>query len=61
MTDDRATSRAAHLLPEEKGAGAENPQAMAEAILADSDAREADPEAAPDTFIERRTSEQAAQ
>ncbi|MBM0231811.1 hypothetical protein JNW91_08035 [Micromonospora sp. STR1_7] len=62
MTDeqsdqDRVESRA-HLLPEEAAVGSDDPQAQAEAILADSDIREADQNAAPDTVLERRTSDQ---
>ncbi|MEU4401260.1 hypothetical protein ACIQH6_11395 [Micromonospora orduensis] len=62
MTDeqsdqDRVESRA-HLLPEEAAAGSDDPQAQAEAILAESDIREADQNAAPDTVLERRTSDQ---
>ena len=56
MTDDRVEHRAASLLPEERAAGSDDPKAQAEAILGDSDVREADPEAAPDTVLERRTS-----
>ncbi|GAA0797338.1 hypothetical protein [Spirilliplanes yamanashiensis] len=56
MTDDRVDQRAADLLPEELAAGSDDPHAQAEAILADSDVREADPHAAPDTVLERRTS-----
>lgn len=58
MTDHRISQRAADLLPEERAAGSDDPQAQAAAILGDSDVREADPEAAPDSFLERRTSEQ---
>lgn len=54
---DRVESRA-HLLPEEAAAGSDDPQAQAEAILAESDIREADQNAAPDTVLERRTSDQ---
>ncbi|SCL18222.1 hypothetical protein GA0070616_1460 [Micromonospora nigra] len=54
---DRVESRA-HLLPEEAAAGSDDPQAQADAILADSDRREADQNAAPDTVLERRTSDQ---
>ncbi|TNH30489.1 hypothetical protein FHG89_07120 [Micromonospora orduensis] len=62
MTDeqsdqDRVESRA-HLLPEEAAVGSDDPQAQAEAILAESDIREADQNAAPDTVLERRTSDQ---
>ncbi len=60
MNDDRTERRAADLLPEERAAGSADPQAQAEAILEESDEREADLEAAPDTFLEHRTSEQAA-
>jgi hypothetical protein len=60
MTDDRAESRAEHLLPEEKVAGSDDPQAQAEAILEESDEREHIPNAAPDTVFERRTSDEAA-
>jgi hypothetical protein len=59
MTDDRAEQRAADLLPEEIAAGGSaDPDAQAEAILAESDEREADLEAAPDSFLEHRTSAQ---
>lgn len=56
---ERAESRAHHLLPEEVAAGSDDPQAQAEAILAESDLREADQNAAPDTVLERRTSDQS--
>jgi hypothetical protein len=60
-TADRAGRRAAHLLPEERAAGGSaDPRAQAEIILAESDVREADQEAGPDSFVEHRTSEQAA-
>jgi hypothetical protein len=55
-TDGRVERRAADLLPEELAAGSDDPQAQAEAILDDSDVREADLDAAPDTFVEHRTS-----
>lgn len=69
----RVESRAEHLLPEERVAGSADPLAQAEAILADSDRREqadsdqrqststsvAEDAAAPDTIIERRTSDEA--
>ncbi len=56
MSDmDRVEQRAA-LLPEERAAGSDDPRAQAEAVLGDSDVREADQEAAPDSFLERRTS-----
>ncbi|MET8041183.1 hypothetical protein ABZU25_09960 [Micromonospora sp. NPDC005215] len=62
MTDEqsdqeRVESRAHHLLPEEAAVGSDDPEAQAEAILAESDIREAD-NVAPDTVLERRTSDQ---
>ena len=55
---DRIESRAERLLPEEESAGSDDPKAQAGAILTESDVRVADPTAAPDTFLERRTSDQ---
>ena len=60
MSDDRVETRADHLLPEERSVGSDDPRAQAEAILAESDEREHTPNAAPDTTLERRTSEEAA-
>ncbi|NJC68808.1 hypothetical protein HC031_03565 [Planosporangium thailandense] len=57
-TDDRVDSRAAGLLPEERTAGSDNPRAQAAEILRESDIRENDLDAAPDSFVEHRTSEQ---
>lgn len=57
---ERVRSRAADLTPEERAAGSEDPQAQAEAVLADSDERTEVPNAAPDTVLERRTSADAA-
>ncbi|WP_229403171.1 hypothetical protein [Micromonospora okii] len=54
---DRIESRA-HLLPEEAAVGSDDPQAQADAILAESDVREADQNAAPDTVLEHRTSDE---
>lgn len=61
MTDDsnRIDKRAADLLPEERAAGSVDPETQAAAILADSDEREDHTEAAPDSFVEHRTSGQA--
>jgi hypothetical protein len=56
---ERFESRAEHLLPEEESVGSDDPRAQAAAILHESDVREDDPQAAPDSFLERRTSEQA--
>ncbi|MEV4498200.1 hypothetical protein C7C45_00165 [Micromonospora arborensis] len=62
MTDEqsdqnRVESRA-HLLPEEAAVGSDDPEAQAAAILTESDIRTADQNAAPDTVLERRTSDQ---
>ncbi|WP_262284661.1 hypothetical protein [Micromonospora sp. MA102] len=54
---DRIESRA-HLLPEEAAVGSEDPEAQADAILTESDIREEDRNAAPDTVLEHRTSDQ---
>ena len=53
---DRVQERAAHLLPEERAAGSDDPQAQAEAILNDSEAREAYDESTPDLRIHHRQS-----
>ena len=58
MTDDRTGRRAADLLPEERAVGSADPEAQAEAILTESDEREGDLEAAPDSFLEHRGSGQ---
>jgi hypothetical protein len=55
-TDDRVAQRAADLLPEELAAGSEDPKAQAEAILQESDEREAYLEPTPDLRIDHRTS-----
>lgn len=58
---DRVRRRAADLTPEELAAGSDDPQAQAAAILADSDERTEHPGAAPDTVLEERTSQDAAE
>lgn len=50
--DERVAQRADELLPEEEAAGSDDPDAQAEAILAESDERQAEREPA-----EQRTSE----
>jgi hypothetical protein len=60
MSDDRIGQRAAELLPEELATGSDDPRAQAEAILEESDEREYDPDAAPDSFLEHRRSDQTA-
>lgn len=56
--DDRVAQRA-DLLAEEKAVGSDDPVAQAAAIAADGDARTVDREAAPDSFVEHRRSEDA--
>jgi len=58
MSEERIEQRATDLLPEERVVGSDDPHGQAEVILEESDIREEDPEAAPDSFLERRTSEQ---
>ena len=57
--DPRVERRAARLLPEEDAVGSDSPREQAEAILAESDARAADRDAAPGSFVEHRTSDEA--
>ena len=54
--EQRVHERALDLLPEERAAGSDDPEAQAAAVLADSDERQADRDAAPDTVLEERTS-----
>lgn len=44
-------------LPEERNAGTDAPADQAAAVLAESEARVASPDAAPDSRVEHRTSE----
>ncbi|MEH0822265.1 MULTISPECIES: hypothetical protein [unclassified Micromonospora] len=60
QSDQERVESRAHLLPEEAAVGSEDPQAQADAILTESDIREEDRNAAPDTVLERRTSDQTA-
>ena len=57
-TDDERIASRSDLLLEEKIAGSDDPEAQAAAILAESDERSADREAAPSTHLERRTSDE---
>jgi hypothetical protein len=57
--DRRVARRAAALLPEEEVAGSADPTAQAQAILQDSDERSSDRTAAPGSFVEHRTSDEA--
>jgi hypothetical protein len=56
MSNERVNDRA-ELNPEERTAGVDDPEALAEQVLADSDARQEDRNAAPDHVIEHRRSE----
>lgn len=55
----RVDRRAAALLPEEDAVGSGAPKQQAEVILEDSDVRSEDRDAAPGTFVEHRTSDEA--
>jgi hypothetical protein len=57
--DDRVARRADELLPEERQAGSDDPEAQAAAIIAESDERVLDREAAPGTHLEERDSDEA--
>ncbi|GAA0450323.1 hypothetical protein Aca07nite_44130 [Actinoplanes capillaceus] len=58
MTDDRIARRAENLLPEEAVTGSADPEAQAEAVLAESGERTDDPGAAPGSFLEKRRSDE---
>ncbi|HWE55249.1 MAG TPA: hypothetical protein VG435_07025 [Acidimicrobiales bacterium] len=58
MTDERTAARAANRLPEEVAARSEAPTEQAQAILADSDEGQNDRDAASDTALERRRSDE---
>jgi hypothetical protein len=57
--DNRVSSRGDDLLPEEETAGTADAHAQAEAILSESDERSENRSAAPDTYLEGRSSDQA--
>ncbi|HUP86572.1 MAG TPA: hypothetical protein VM143_12965 [Acidimicrobiales bacterium] len=57
--DPRVARRAADLLAEEATVGSADPQTQARVILEDSDARSEDRDAAPGSFVEHRTSDEA--
>lgn len=56
VDEDRVVTRA-ELLPEEQAAGSDDPEAQSEAILDDSEVRQADRDGAPGAEVERRRSE----
>ena len=57
VDEDRVSSRS-DLLPEEEAAGSEDPEGQARAILAESEERTVDRDAAPSTHLEHRTSDE---
>ena len=57
--DERTATRADHPLPEEQAAGPADRTAQAEQILAESDLRQEDRDAAPGSVVEHRTSDEA--
>lgn len=56
--DEWDVDRRSVLLPEESSVGSADPQAQAEVILEESEARTHIPNAAPDTHLERRGPEE---
>jgi hypothetical protein len=58
VDDERVSSRS-ELLAEEKAAGSDDPEAQARAILEDSEERLGSRDAAPGTYVEHRTSDEA--
>ena len=56
VDEERVESRA-ELNPEEEVVGSDDPDGQARAILEDSEARQADRNAAPDAVVEHRQSE----
>ncbi len=56
LDDERVAGRA-ELLPEEQRVGSDDPEAQAEAIIEESDARTESRDAAPSSTVEHRTSE----
>lgn len=57
--ENQDDTRAENLLPEERAAGSDIPHEQAEVLLDDSEVRSLDRDAAPSSFVEHRTSEQA--
>lgn len=58
VAEERAETRAAGSLPEEQAAGVDISKRQAEIILEESEERTLDRDAAPDTHLEQRTSEE---
>jgi hypothetical protein len=57
MSDERIESRS-ELTAEEKAVGSEDPEAEAREILEESDERSLDRNAAPESWVEHRTSDE---
>jgi hypothetical protein len=57
MSDDDRVAGRADLTAEEKAAGSGDPHEQARLIIEESDARQEDRDAAPDSVVEHRTSE----
>ena len=58
--EERHIAQRARLLPEERAVGSEDPEAQAEVILADSEARTSDPDPDESTQSRRSSSDQPA-
>jgi hypothetical protein len=59
VPDDEPVQRTVReLLPEEEVVGSDDPEAQAEAIIAESEERQGDRNAAPSTVLEHRTSDE---
>jgi len=58
--EDPRVERRAELLPEERAAGSEDPEAQAEAILEESEERTVSRDASPGTHPEHRGSDEVA-
>ena len=56
--DDERVAGRAELLPEEEAVGSDDPEGQARQILADSDERTADRDAAPSSHVEHRGSDE---
>ena len=57
-TREQRVADRAELLPEEEAVGSEDPEGQARAILEESDERTASRDAAPDSRVEHRTSDE---
>jgi hypothetical protein len=60
VDDEQVQPTVRELLPEEQAVGSDDAEAQAEAIIADSEERQADRNASPGTVLEHRTSDEVA-